>query len=213
MTINQVIQRLRRQLPDADDTTILDYINEVHDDLLSLVPLNRTEEDISLVANQTEYTLNPSTVRVWEAEYLRSATDRRPLKGEDITRLALAQPTWRNMPAGVPRRFFIDRDEDEQIVGILPKPNVTTSGGYPIVKLHVTRTETLTRTSNVPVGISGDVYVFGAMARFFTDPNLAEYWNTRYMRQKESDVKKFKFMNVMAPPATAPGWLPRSGRV
>lgn len=211
-TVSQAIQRLRRHMEEADPTTILDYLNEVHSDLCQLLPIVVDTVDLTLVADQREYTLAETVVRVWSAEYFTSAQDRRALLATDKTELDLREPNWRRWASSIPRRFYVDRNTTDLVVGLHPGPLTATSGGYPKVTLHVTTEGTLTTGSSLPKAIASmDVYVFGAMARFETDPKKAALYEARYQRALAAEISKLHGFNAQKNPTIIPSWLPSGG--
>jgi hypothetical protein len=51
-----------------------------------------------------------------------------------------------------------------------PKPNQTTSGSYPVLRLHVTRVAALSGGDSLPKSIlTKDAYVYGAQLKFALD--------------------------------------------
>jgi hypothetical protein len=148
----------------------LEYINEVHADLLRQLPLVTATEDLSVTSGTQEYAINEATVRIVAAEWVTSATERRSLVVTDYDYLNSEEPNWRRRSAGTPSRVYLWRSATDYVVGIDPKPNTTTSGGYPVLRLHATRVGTLTATGSLPKGIiNKDVYAYGAMLRFAMD--------------------------------------------
>lgn len=211
MTVSDVIKRLRRQVPELDDATIRDYIQEVHNDLGYHLPLKRVEEDHNLVALQEQYVLNSLTERVWSVELINSATDSRALLAIDYENLIESQPNFRRMPAGTPRRYYVSRDDDsERVIGVLPVPISATSGGYPILRVRTSRTSPITNATVLPMGVSADVYVYGSLSRW-NPVDLA--MRAMYEKQVQMEATKEGFANVQAPPSVRPAIPYRSGRV
>lgn len=171
ITVAAVKAKIIRRFPDAAAGDVyLEYVNDEHQFLLSQLPLITATEDLSLTSGTQEYAINENCIRVCAAEYLTSATDRRSLVATDIDYLNSEEPNWRRRNAGTPTRFYMYRDADENVIGLDPKPGTTTASGYPIVRLHQTRVETLTSLSSLPKSIlTKDVYVYGAQLRFAMD--------------------------------------------
>ncbi len=213
ITVETVITRVKRIFKEADPTAMLDYVNEVHNDLLNTLPLVVDTEDLTaLVAETQEYTLDEDIVRVWSVELFKSATDRRSLNPVEIPYLNVNEPLWRRRNSSDPTRFYIWRNTTSPVVGLDPKPNLTTTGGYPFIRLHVTRTATLARSSSLPTGIrSADVYVFGCCAKLAEDPNQMQFYEMKYEQAKLLEVSKFHGLNVQSKVSIQPGWIPRGG--
>lgn len=168
--VMSVKDKVQRRFPDLTDTIALEYINAVHADILRQLPLVTATEDLTLVAGTQEYALNEETIRVVAAEYLTSGTNRRALEPTDYDYLNQEQRGWRGLSAGTPSHFYMWRSAGDNVVGLLPKPSTGTSGGYPIVRLHVTRVETLTGGDSLPKGLlTYDAYVYGTQMRFAMD--------------------------------------------
>jgi len=211
-TVEQAFTRVKRIFPEADQTSILDYLNEVHNELVTTLPIVVDTEDLTLVVSQQEYTLDADIVRVWSAYLHKSTTDIRPLTAKDVSEMNIREPLWRRKNASDPTGFYVWRNTTEQVVGLDPKPISATSGTYPFVRLHVTRTATLTRSSDLPKAImSTDVYVFGACARYANEPNSMMFYRMRYEQLLEAEIAKFHGINVQSKPSIIPGFIPRGG--
>lgn len=170
ITVSTVQEKIQRRFPDCSDTVALEYINEVHQDLLRQLPLVTATEDISVTASTQEYAINESTIRICAAEWVTSATERSPLTVTDYDYLNSEERSWRSRSAGTPSRVYLWRSATDNVIGMDPKPDQTTSGGYPVVRLHVTRVATLTGGDSLPKSIlTKDAYVYGAMLRFAMD--------------------------------------------
>lgn len=171
ITVAAVKAKIIRRFPDsAVNDVYLEYVNEEHQFLLSQLPLITATEDLSLTAGTQEYAINEDCIRIVAAEYLTSATDRRALVATDIDYLNSEQANWRRRNQGTPARFYLYRSATANVVGLDPKPGTTTASGYPIVRLHQTRVETLSAGSSLPKSIlTKDIYVYGSMLRFAMD--------------------------------------------
>lgn len=170
IAVSAVQARVRRRFRDCSDTLALEYINEVHQDLLRQLPLVTATEDLSVTSGTQEYAINEATGRIVAAEWVTSATTREILTVTDFDYLNQEEPSWRSRGSGTPTRLYLWRSATDNVVGLDPKPNVTTSGGYPVVRLHVARFQTLTGGDSLPKSIlSMDAYVYGAQMRFAMD--------------------------------------------
>lgn len=205
VTVASVFTRVRRAFNDASDTVLLEYAQEVNDDIFTELDIKQDTEDISLAAGTIEYVLDEDIRKVLSAELRKSATDIRPLRAIGKSQLKGA---WRDGPRGDPGRFYTaGNSSGTRVVGFTPTPITTTSGGYPIVRLYVTRTSTLTALGNLPLGMrSSDVYVFGINRRLCADSKRDEeaYWHEKYLEQLAKERALFWSQNVDSPPSMIP---------
>ncbi len=176
-SVADAITRMTRAVPQFSTLSLqVAYLNDVHRDLVGQLPLDARTEDINMVANQQDYTYNEDDLVIWAGEMLYSSTDRRVLLMTDIQQLDALEPGWRNAAPSQPGRMALWRDSSGPIVTMIPAPIDTTSAGYPVLRLHVSRYEALTSDGNLPKGIaSPDVYVWGAVARFCAEKEPKRY--------------------------------------
>ena len=181
-TVAQVENKVQRRFPDFVDATADEYINLVHQDVLWQLPLITATEDLTLVADQQEYAYSEVCIGLIAAEYLTSATDRRPLEPVDIEYLNQEERGWRRLGSGTPSRYYHWRSATANVIGLLPKPATATGATYPTVRLHQTRIETIATGDSLPKGLlTPDAYVYGALYRFALDN-----------RANDSEIAMFK---------------------
>jgi len=215
IAMSTVITRAQRIFKDLQSATIVDYANEVHDDLCRKVPQILATEDITLVAAQQEYTLLEASLQIYHAEYWTSATYRVPLNAFDVTAWDIQSPNWRAVPQGQPTFYAAWRNSTDNVLVLHPKPATATTGGYPMVRLYVSRGETLTSSGNLPKGISSaDVYVFGIAMRYAADrvPSKFAFYEKRYEKALSAEIRA-KQINIKAPPQKVNQHVPRIGRI
>lgn len=107
-------------------------------------------EDLTLTANDDTYAYNINTLAIWQAVYLESSTSTGiVLQPKSVDTLDQDEPTWRTNPAGSPRYFF---DRGGEVV-LYPKPDTSSSGGYPKVVLYSTRKQTLSDVTSLPESV------------------------------------------------------------
>ncbi len=217
IAMSTVITRANRIFKDLQSATIVDYANEVHDDLCREVPQILTTEDITLVADQQEYALAELSMQVYHAEYWTSATYRVPLNAFDLTAWDLESPNWRAVAHSQPTYYSIWRNTTDNILVLHPKPATATDGGtgYPKVRLYVSRGEALTSGSNLPKGLSSaDLYVFGIAMRYAADrvPTKYAFYKKLYDEALSKEIRA-KQINIKAPPKKVNNHMPRIGRI
>lgn len=140
----------RRIYNDIDDTAGLDLLQKAHDFLLRFVRIYPEEVvDINLVAGTREYALDSDVLRVWEAEYRTSATTATPLEQTSTDWLDYNMRGWRSLPNGTPSMFY----DIGGYIGLVQKPDTTSSGGYPIVRGYATKRQTLVGATALPLMI------------------------------------------------------------
>lgn len=162
MTVRKCISRTRRHFEVFDDINALEYMQEVHNHILSLCRVKPDENvDINLVQGQFTYALDPLVMKVWDARYINSATtgDSRRLEPRAVDELDFqTRGQWRYNPAGTPIWY----DERSGQLVVIPAPDTATSAGYPIVRLVVQKSDTLTLDSVLPTAVHEyDAWVFG----------------------------------------------------
>lgn len=209
--VQTVVTRLRRAYPDITEAVALELVNEVHQELCLDLPLIVTTEDITLTAGTREYALNENTLRVWAAEYVTSAADgaRTSLLETDLSLLYKISPNWRAGGRGTPTRFYISRSSTDYVVGIDPNPASSTSGGYPIVRLHVSRRASdLLIGDSFPKGILKlDLYLSGAAYKWCAERSIKDdlmVWAKRYDDAKKEERRRYNALTPFKPRLASP---------
>jgi hypothetical protein len=165
-TVAQGAAECRRHMNSLDEATALEYFQLEHNELAAWLPINVTTEDVSVVSGTGEYTLNALTRRVWRVMWMTSETEGKRLNATSVPWLNANQPNWEYRAAATPSKRYVWLSGESTVLGLYPKPNVDTSGGYPIARLTVSRSSTLTLLSSFPANLlSYDCYVFGALLR------------------------------------------------
>lgn len=179
IAVADVQTRARKRYPDLDDgvTDTADLMQEVHDDILSRVPIVLTTETFSsLVAGTATYSMNAETLRVWDVYYVRSSTaqDDKQLKFTTPRWLSLNKRRWRTAPNAEPEyAYVIPNSSGARLLGLYQPPAVTSSASYPQVVCYVSRSETL--STNLPTIIDDlTPYLHGIWWRFLVMWRSAE---------------------------------------
>lgn len=198
--VSTVQDKVQRRFPDLTDTIALEYINSIHADICRQLPMVTAVEDVSVTAETQEYALNAADIRVLQVEWVTDATDggRVTLEATDKDYLNSENKNWRRRGSGTPHEFYITKSGGYYL-GLLPKPNVTTSGGYPVARCHVTRVETLVGGSSLPAGLlTYDAYVYGAQMRFAMDNReyAGEVAGLKAMYEQAVMIERKAFDNI-----------------
>lgn len=173
VTVQSQIDRLIRSFTDITDAVALDYLQDANRELCFSLPIYLTEEDITLTADTQEYTINADDLRVWSGHYWESATFCKSLEGMTLRGLDLRHQGWRNTPASIPSKYVVFNKLTVPTLRLFPKPNRTTTGGYPFVRLRVSRYVALTQVGDLPGSlIAPDVYYLKAAEQYALDHDL-----------------------------------------
>lgn len=213
--VSTAIEKARTIMKEITPAMGLEIMQEVHNELLNEHPLFMTTEDITLVAGTDEYDLNEQTIQLWHAEYLKSATDRKPLRMFDVPARDIENPNWRALGRNRPAMLAVWRNDTNNVVLLSPPPNESTSSGYPLVRLYVSRLSTLTAVSSLPTNlINDDVYVYGVCARYSARrvPEKYEFYRARFLEAVGRQVKS-QMINLKAPPRKVYEGMPMVGRI
>ena len=168
ITAANVVTRAREIYSDLDTTTALLFVNRIHKRILNRLQLRNKSDDISLTAGTREYDLPTGCVKVWNAYYMRSATDYTQLTERTTDELDLRDRGWRqrtNVGGSDPTQYYItsavDGDGAKFAIGFLPTPPTTTST-YPKVVITDTNISELDTGDSIPATIlDEEVYVSG----------------------------------------------------
>ena len=220
-TVSTVVTNALKRYPDMNDggTFCLSMLQQVWDDLLGRHPLVLDTENFNVTADDPTITLTATILRIWTADYVRSATagDVKRLKPVSIKWMDTYKGRWRDHASGEPSYYMID----EELAGttalrLYRKPNLTTTSSYPVVRTQVTRKQTLT-TSAPGAGEINDfpeclsdpmVLLEGAWARYtkFYVPENAEGHQRRYEALQADLAASLKLFVAEDVPILAPGW-------
>lgn len=218
-SVAQGIDRCRR-ISNMGTDFALEYLQLALDELAAVVPVSMTYQDIPAVEDQQEYSLHRLCVRVASVEWIESETHRVPLKATDVAKLNLQSPMWRNMPSGTPRERYTHLSGDSFVVGLFPKPNVGASGGYPLIRVHQSRTVDLASDGNLPLSLlSPNTLVYRACQLYAIDNKKSDdiqSLGAQYLECLERDRNAsaaIGFFDEQDPPSLVPAWLRTRGAV
>lgn len=98
MTPNELITRFRRRYSQCDQTTALQLVNDIEEEILFSIPLRKSERAIALSAGVQHYVLSETDVRVWNVQCVRGPAmgDRSTLKEASVETWDAEHPGWRD---------------------------------------------------------------------------------------------------------------------
>lgn len=194
LAVNDAITEVKRIFPDSARVGIgayasiaEEYLAKADRYLADHLPIRWDSEDINITTGTAEYAFATEPARVWSVRYIKSAAqdDNYRLVQTDITKLDIQHGNWRGAQNGEPQMFYLGSTSTGALrLGVTPAPDVTTSGGYPILRAYCTRFAAIVAGGNLPANIrSSDVYVFVACWRYALDQRRPEeiigYWENR----------------------------------
>jgi hypothetical protein len=173
ITIQDAINRALTRHPSISPTEAIQFATEVYRELIQAADVGRASVNVNVTDGVHNYLLPTSIYGVIDAEYRRSATETTRLMQVPEDKLAEYISTYRTLhEKGDP--IYISAVQADNGTGIVtqfrlyPTPSVTTSGGFPIVTLHVTRQPSvITGSTPIPDRLANaDVFVEGIWAKY-----------------------------------------------
>ena len=144
-TVNSIISKVQERFADAQSANVIDSINRVHRDVVGVMPeLARHTQDITaLIAGTASYYLPADTLEVATVLYLTDAATAVKLVRTSEDKLIEEQPTWEVDGADTPTQFYVQGNNTTSAVSSLsiylyPKPDTSTSSGYPRLRCYIT---------------------------------------------------------------------------
>lgn len=215
-TAQNVIDEVQRFYTDLGKAKAFEYVQEVHEELLSRYSLrDDTVAFSAIVAGTASYDLPDTALRAESATYYGAA-------GSPAKLYAFSPDDWDNDPTragwrdqtGTPRAYGMEATAaGQQQIIFFPNPTISTAAGYPKVVMQVRRNQTLLTTDTLPFGgaFCFDAYVSGVAKRHAYIEHRERYGDEV---AKETDaVHQFEdFLSNRLPeipPSLLPNFLPR----
>ena len=166
------VQRVYSMLQSAD---VVGYLNEVRPDILRRLRLRNTTQTINLTAGTQEYAITTPMLGATAVEYVRSGSDVKVLEPTNVETLDITNPSWRMVSATEPRSYYFTDSVSGPVIGLFPAPHLTTSGGYPLVRIRYLDSNTLTGGDTVFDNVlSPMIYVHAVCKRYAEDRGLED---------------------------------------
>lgn len=207
--------------PEISAAQGLVYCKQVWRRIISAAQIEAQEETFSaLVAGTHEYTLDTGTQpidSIRDAYYITSATAAKKLVPTSTDWLdKYAQSDWRTTTdTGEPVYYYVEAKDDGTVkLGLWPKPETATSGGYPKVTLYGSSYRVVTTSTDVP-GIIADIRVLINGIKMLhaedKDPARLPLWTELFegylhqtlmhinAMQEDSDAPKIEYAHLQNP--------------
>lgn len=194
-TANDIVTEITASYKGIDQTTALNYLAMVVDEICMDHPLIHASFSLRLTANTGEYTLgsgapwyqlgststaNSETIaRIDTAHYLPVSGSYRDLVVTSVNELDTRDPNWRYHSSGSPSHIYATTDGTGNVViGLYPKPDTASTpadgSGFPRVDLRarVKYGSTFTGSTVIPKAITDfDVLKHGVLYRIYQREN------------------------------------------
>lgn len=231
ITVNEVRDEFIERYPDAQDTDnakILRLIQGADLWVCSELPHRHDTFDLSLTADDPDILFSAfpagaggmtgaEIARIYSAVYIRSANngDYKLLTGRDPRWLDKYRGLdWRLGVSGEPSEFAVDAGVSGRVFWILPKPNLTTSSGYPKIRLYCSCHKVLAYGQDLAVDLpSPELFLAHMCERWAATNDRGAVMGWRAIRtQALSDAEGYLFNYIeQENPSMLPGFYPRGG--
>lgn len=218
-TVAAAIARCRRTVNMGSDIA-LELLQEALDEMSVELPINMAVEDLPAVADQREYAVSALTKRIWMVEWVWGSgeQERKRLDPTSVSALNASNGNWRRRASGTPFQRYTTLSADSRVVGVNPAPSEAASGGYPLIRVHESRTMTLTSVGNLPSGLLSIAAIcYRACFKYAVEnemtkrlDSLAKLAEMSMQKEIEANVA-IGFYDVEDPPSIAPHWLSVGG--
>lgn len=187
MTKNEVITRFTAACSDCDATLAGSLFDEAHQQLCRKFELYDSSQNVSITANERDFTLISTAKKIINVLYKPSAEESgwTQIMPTSNNQLEFYENFEKNDTAAIPTQYYIGTriNTDGESTNTIVFDNLcptTTSSGYPIVTVHGQFLIPLTGSKNLPVALTGYemVYVYH-MAKAYTSlvaPEKMAYW-------------------------------------
>lgn len=168
------VQRVYSMLQSAD---VVGYLNEARPDILRRLRLRNTTQTLNLTAGQSEYAITTPMLGATAVEYVRSggASDVKVLEPTNVETLDITNPSWRTVAATEPRSYYFSDSVSGPVVGLFPAPHLSTSGGYPLIRIRYLDCNALSGGDTVYDNVlSPMIYVHAVCKRYAEDRGLED---------------------------------------
>jgi len=193
-TVTDVLTQFRSggYYPQATAAQARIYFDDAYKIVMNLIEIRNDESIISVVANQATYDLPVATWKTFSAYWESGPTSGQwfPLGSTSTDYLDAQSKGWRMIsPVSQPLQYYISSgpsgNSAKPLFGLYPAPSVTTSGGYPRVRLYVKSYVTLADGDNIPTNLLNYYCILYKMCHLWAianDPSRKDYWDGEYQK-------------------------------
>jgi len=183
--VDTIIDNAQRVYPDLTDAIGLIFLNQVRRDLHRRFKLRQASQDINLTSGTQEYAYSADFMNVETVHYVTASGVSVNLEPVEYSYLNKFERDWRDTAAGTPTRFYllVGDTTSGPMIGLDPKPNTTTSGGFPIITVRGTKTVDMAAGETIYDDIPNSlVYEYGICFHFARTERIedAEYYRFLY---------------------------------
>jgi len=161
--------------------------------VMNAIEIRNDEAVITVTANQATYDLPVSTYKTFSAYWETSSNpgDWFPLESTSTDYLDAQSKGWRMIQSvSQPYNYYISSGTNgntaKPTFGLYPAPSVTSSGGYPRVRLYVKSYATLADGDSIPTNLPNYMCILYKMCQYWAvanDPNKKDYWEAVYKNE------------------------------
>lgn len=204
ITVQSIVDQARIRFKDLTEAQAVIFLNEIYKDAIYDLRVLVTQENVSLVAAQREYTLSERIVRVWTASYVTASGYNNGMQLNPTSSRALDanKPEWRYMNPGQPQDAYVTvNSSGQKVLGLDPMPSTSTSGTYPRIELMVSKepASDLTISDSLPEVIRDrSPWVWGIIAKYSQIRYPEQYENNYQTYLREYEDMKARIMGVTA---------------
>lgn len=159
-TVAACTTRLQREFEEMTQAVSEEYLSLADRIIAGRIWMRQDVEDFSsLTAGPTSNGMSlwafsaETVVRVASVEYIKSAaqTNRKVLIPTSISKMDLKNKEWRGMPNDEPTHWYHATTSAGALrLGLWPCPITPSSGGYPFVRAHISRSAALASGGSLP---------------------------------------------------------------
>lgn len=126
MTYAVVLNAFLNTYTDCDATTAAQLLNDIDEEILSVIPYRKSTVAVGLTSGVRNYTADESVIKIWDASLQRGDGTREPLTQVSESELDYKSPGWRGNPStSNPCVFGTTENMTTGQYFVTPPPNYT----------------------------------------------------------------------------------------
>lgn len=195
-TVQNVVDKFRRRYPTCSSERGIEIFNDVHRELCSRCQLRNLVETVPVTSGVGEYDLAAEVVTIHEAYYERSSDPSTwtSLLERSLDEYVARRRGWRATSASSePLEYYVTSavsgNSSKAQLGLWPLPSISSSDGYPRVRVYATSVVPLAAEDPVPPQVLNDnVYMYGMFAKWEAerqDGNLSDLQAYQMLAERE----------------------------